>query len=183
MRFCARAQFEGGYKKRSTSIAAALAIFFLVLLQPTEGKEDINMWTVSALCLTVVVAVISAQPDDAECGNLGFSRPRPRIRGTVTQLFQSSSNALQDDSPRMLIFRDQFSFLYTFHGVTHFSTCTGDNLPVCRSSEEQCCSSEYLEGVQERVRERLEKFLRKEFDDVIEEYQDEVDNLLECELL
>lgn len=56
-------------------------------------------------------------------------------------------------------------------------------MPVCRSSEEQCCSSEYLEGVQERVRERLEKFLRKEFDDVIEEYQDEVDNLLECELL
>ena len=40
-----------------------------------------------------------------------------------------------------------------------------------------------MEGVQEKVRERLETFLRKEFEEVIEEYQDELDNLIECECI
>ena len=52
---------------------------------------------------------------------------------------------------------------------------------MCRSEGDQCCSVDYVEGVQGKVRERLERFLRREFEDVIEEYQDEVDNLLECE--
>ena len=33
-----------------------------------------------------------------------------------------------------------------------------------------------------RVRRRLEQFLGKEFDDVIEDYQDEVEDLLDCKL-
>ncbi|CAI8026426.1 hypothetical protein GBAR_LOCUS15180 [Geodia barretti] len=52
------------------------------------------------------------------------------------------------------------------------------DLPVCGRSEDQCCSAEYLDDVQERLQERLQRFLRREFDDVVEEYQDEVDNLL-----
>ena len=52
---------------------------------------------------------------------------------------------------------------------------------MCGRDVEQCCSADYVEGVQEKVRERLEVFLRKEFEEVIEEYQDEVDNLLACE--
>ena len=52
---------------------------------------------------------------------------------------------------------------------------------MCGRDVEQCCSADYVEGVQEKVRERLEVFLGKEFEEVIEEYQDEVDNLLACE--
>ena len=33
------------------------------------------------------------------------------------------------------------------------------------------------------MRDRLERFLRREFEDVVEEYQDEVDNLLVCKLV
>ena len=37
-------------------------------------------------------------------------------------------------------------------------------------------------SIQNRARERFEQFLGEEFDDVIEEYQDEIENLLECKL-
>lgn len=57
----------------------------------------------------------------------------------------------------------------------------GTDLPVCRTEEEQCCSAEYLEEAEERVEKKLERSLRREFEDVIDSYEDEVDNLLDCE--
>ena len=57
----------------------------------------------------------------------------------------------------------------------------GTDLPVCRTEEEQCCSAEYLEEAQERVEKQLGRALRREFEDVVENYGDEVENLLDCE--
>ena len=57
----------------------------------------------------------------------------------------------------------------------------GTDLPVCSIDSDQCCTVNYIESIQEKAQRRLEKFLRKEFEDVVENYQDEIDNLLECE--
>lgn len=54
---------------------------------------------------------------------------------------------------------------------------------MCATEEAQCCSADYLESVNNEIHERLEQFLEEEFEGVIEDYQDEVDDLLECELL
>ena len=60
---------------------------------------------------------------------------------------------------------------------------TGTDLPVCATEDAQCCSVEYLEEVDDSIRERLEEFLEEEFEDMVEDYQDEVADLLECKLL
>ena len=57
---------------------------------------------------------------------------------------------------------------------------TGVDLPVCATEDGQCCSVEYLEVVQKRIRKRLERFLGEKFEGVIEDYEDEVADLLEC---
>ena len=56
------------------------------------------------------------------------------------------------------------------------------DLPICGRVEAQCCSAEFLQSVRGKVRQRLERFLREEFEDVIDNYQDEIENLLECKL-
>ena len=53
---------------------------------------------------------------------------------------------------------------------------------MCVTEDAQCCSDDYLMSIQMKVRMRLERFLGEEFEAVIDEYQDEVENLLECEL-
>ena len=59
---------------------------------------------------------------------------------------------------------------------------TGTDLPVCATEDAQCCSNAYLMSIQMKVRMKLERFIGEEFEEVIDEYQDEVENLLECEL-
>ena len=56
------------------------------------------------------------------------------------------------------------------------------DLPICGRVEAQCCSAEFLQSVRGKVRQRLERFLREEFEDVIDNYQEELENLLECKL-
>ena len=53
---------------------------------------------------------------------------------------------------------------------------------MCRRDGAQCCSAEYLKQVQEKVRKRLEQSLGEEFQDVIDNYKDEIENLMDCEL-
>ena len=53
---------------------------------------------------------------------------------------------------------------------------------MCATEDDQCCSVEYLEAVRVRIRERLERFLGEEFEGVIEDYEDEIEDLLECKL-
>ena len=74
-----------------------------------------------------------------------------------------------------IIFEMHFMFLYR-------NSVTGTDLAVCTSDEPQCCTADYLEAVQMKLRRRLEEFIGEEFEEVIEEYQDEVDDLLECKL-
>ena len=59
---------------------------------------------------------------------------------------------------------------------------TGTDLPVCATEDAQCCSDDYLMSIQMKVRMKLERFIGEEFEEVIDEYQDEVENLIECEL-
>ena len=55
------------------------------------------------------------------------------------------------------------------------------DLPYCLSNDLQCCSADYLERVKEKVQQELNEGLRDEFQNVIDQFEDELDNLLDCE--
>ena len=77
--------------------------------------------------------------------------------------------------------------IFSMHSIKiaiHFEiSTTGTDLPVCATEDAQCCSVEYLEAVQKRIRTRFERFLGEEFEGTIEDYQDVVTDLLECKSL
>jgi len=43
--------------------------------------------------------------------------------------------------------------------------------------------TDYIERVQENVRDKLQAFLAGEFEEVVEIYLDDIENLLDCKLL
>ena len=47
----------------------------------------------------------------------------------------------------------------------------------------QCCTSSYIEMVEREVRGELQEFLAEEFEDAVDDYLDEVENLMECKSL
>ena len=131
------------------------------------------MW--ASLCLAIAAAGVTTLAQSLDCSELGLS-------GGVSQPFTGSI---------ILYLMLLVSWLTTYSESEFYSICllhhgmyiyAGSNLPLCRSDSQQCCSVGYVERVQERVQRRLETFLRREFRDVIDDYQDEIDNLLECEL-
>ena len=60
---------------------------------------------------------------------------------------------------------------------------TGTYLPVCTTNDDQCCSVRDVETILMNVRQRLEIFLGEEFEGVIEDYKDEINNLRKCKLI
>ena len=64
-----------------------------------------------------------------------------------------------------------------------FSLFLGQNLPRCANAAQQCCVTDYIERVQENVRDKLQAFLAGEFEEVVEIYLDDIENLLDCKLL
>lgn len=60
-------------------------------------------------------------------------------------------------------------------------TISGTELTRCARDEMQCCTSSYIEMVEREVREELQEFLAEEFEDAVDDYLDDVENLMECE--
>ena len=60
------------------------------------------------------------------------------------------------------------------------SCSTGNNLEQCKSDADQCCTPSYLNSVKDEVTKKMQIFLRDEFDDVIDGYLDDFDDLIDC---
>ena len=60
--------------------------------------------------------------------------------------------------------------LYDFQLISPPPPPVGTDLPVCNIDSDQCCTVNYIESIQDKAQRRLEKFLRKEFEDVIDNY-------------
>ena len=74
----------------------------------------------------------------------------------------------------------QVSIRRELRPVTSPPFLTGAALSRCARADEQCCTREYIDSVQAAVVAELQDGLVEEFADVIEEYQDDVENLIEC---
>ena len=68
----------------------------------------------------------------------------------------------------------------TCRKLTTLPLSSGTQLPRCISDEQQCCTANYIERVEEKVTTALQEFLAEEFDDVIEDYLDDIENLIDC---
>ncbi|CAI8026431.1 hypothetical protein GBAR_LOCUS15182 [Geodia barretti] len=64
-------------------------------------------------------------------------------------------------------------------GFSDVVASSGAALSRCARADEQCCTQEYIDSVQAAVVAELQDGLVGEFADVIEEYQDDVENLIE----
>ena len=60
------------------------------------------------------------------------------------------------------------------------STLAGAGLSRCAVADEQCCTQDYITSVQNAVVAALRRGLAEEFGDIIDEYDDDLDNLFEC---
>lgn len=65
----------------------------------------------------------------------------------------------------------------------NFPLFSGTQLPRCVSDEQQCCTADYIERVEGKVIEILQEFLAEEFDDVIEDYRDDIENVFDCKYM
>ena len=52
---------------------------------------------------------------------------------------------------------------------------------MCVNDAPQCCTTFFVNRLKVNVRQRLEEFLREEYEDVVHDGLEELDNLLDCE--
>ena len=54
---------------------------------------------------------------------------------------------------------------------------------MCVNDAPQCCTNSFVDRLKVIVRQRLEEFLREEYEDVVHDSLEELDNLLDCECM
>lgn len=57
---------------------------------------------------------------------------------------------------------------------------TGNGLRYCASDADQCCTPPYITSVENQVRVNMQRSLRNEFDNVIDGYLDDFEDLIDC---